>query len=99
MKALECVGKRIINAEIIDAVFERPPHQKFHAEVIDAFGSRILCSQMKFLVLFRHDVPDAHDDCLIDLLTGCFLRDHAEVAGKFPRDEAVRLLFRQFAHE
>ena len=99
MEALERIGKRIVDPEIIDAVLERTPHQKFHAEIVDALRFRVLGPKMEFLMLFCHDIPDAHHDSLVDLFAGCFLRDYAEIARQLPCNEAVCLLFRQFAHE
>ena len=53
---------------------------------------------MKFLMFLCHDVPDAHDDSLVNLLAGSLLRAHAEITREFPRNKAGCLLFGQFIH-
>ena len=95
----ERAGNRVVNPEIIDAVFQRTPHQKFHAKIIDALCFGVLCFQMKFLVLFRHNVAYAHHDGAIDLLSACFLRRDAEITRQLPRNKALCFLFGQLTHE
>ena len=85
--------------QVVGVVFHGLPHQKLHAEIIDALSVLSLVFFIKFIALFQQNIADRERDGPINLILACLFDRHAEVSREFPLDQGRGFFYRKiFGH-
>ena len=81
--------------EVIKTVFQRTPHQKFHAKIIYALRAFCFAFFVKLLTFFQHDIAYVHHHGFVNLVLRGFFRRNAEITRKLAVDHLFQFVFRQ----